>query len=85
MLNIVNFTQRMVKLAEYRKNLALYLTGKMSIVAPNLSALIGDTVAARLISKVRSVSSYAIPMPSTTLSIHSHSSLTFFTHHRPVP
>ena len=53
MINIINFTQRMVKLAEFRKNLAIYLTDKMSIVAPNLSALIGDTVAARLISKVR--------------------------------
>jgi nucleolar protein 56 len=52
MVNIVNFTQRMVKLAEYRKQLASYLTDKMSVVAPNLSALIGDTVAARLISKV---------------------------------
>jgi nucleolar protein 56 len=52
MVNIINFTQRMVKLAEYRKQLALYLTEKMSMVAPNLSALIGDTVAARLISKV---------------------------------
>mmetsp|Transcript_30509 Transcript_30509/g.43271 ORF Transcript_30509/g.43271 Transcript_30509/m.43271 type:complete len:318 (-) Transcript_30509:900-1853(-) len=53
MVNIINFTQRMVKLAEYRKKLSLYLTEKMSVVAPNLSALIGDTVAARLISKVR--------------------------------
>jgi nucleolar protein 56 len=53
MVNIINFTQRMVKLAEFRKNLSLYLTDKMSVVAPNLSALIGDTVAARLISKVR--------------------------------
>ena len=52
MLNIINFTQRMVKLAEFRKNLSNYLTEKMSVVAPNLSALIGDTVAARLISKV---------------------------------
>lgn len=52
MVNIVNFTQRMVKLAEYRKQLASYLTDKMNVVAPNLSALIGDTVAARLISKV---------------------------------
>jgi nucleolar protein 56 len=52
MLNIVNFTQRMVKLAEYRKQLSLYLTQKMALVAPNLSALIGDSVAARLISKV---------------------------------
>lgn len=52
MLNIVNFTQRMVKLAEFRKQLSLYLTEKMAVVAPNLSALIGDSVAARLISKV---------------------------------
>ena len=52
MVNIVNFTQRMVKLAEFRKNLSNYLTEKMGVVAPNLSALIGDTVAARLISKV---------------------------------
>lgn len=52
MINIVNFTQRMIKLAEYRKQLATYLSDKMSIVAPNLSTLIGDTVAARLISKV---------------------------------
>lgn len=52
MVNIINFTQRMVKLAEFRKNLSVYLTDKMAVVAPNLSALIGDTVAARLISKV---------------------------------
>jgi nucleolar protein 56 len=56
MINITNFTQRMVKLAEYRKQLSLYLSEKMAVVAPNLSALIGDTVAARLISKVRSIS-----------------------------
>jgi nucleolar protein 56 len=53
MVNIVNFTTRMVKLAEYRRQLSKYLSDKMNVVAPNLSALIGDTVAARLISKVR--------------------------------
>lgn len=52
MMNIKNFTERMVKLAEYRKKLSIYLSDKMNIVAPNLSALIGDTVGARLISKV---------------------------------
>jgi nucleolar protein 56 len=66
MLNIVNFTQRMVKLAEYRKKLAVYLTDKMAIVAPNLSALIGDTVAARLISKVRPFHFHGIALPSLT-------------------
>jgi nucleolar protein 56 len=52
MINIINFTQRMIKMAEYRKQLQFYLSDKMNIVAPNLSALIGDSVAARLISKV---------------------------------
>eukprot|EP00545_Synedropsis_sp_CCMP1620_P000709 CAMPEP_0119006032 /NCGR_PEP_ID=MMETSP1176-20130426/2076_1 /TAXON_ID=265551 /ORGANISM="Synedropsis recta cf, Strain CCMP1620" /LENGTH=519 /DNA_ID=CAMNT_0006957919 /DNA_START=34 /DNA_END=1593 /DNA_ORIENTATION=+ len=68
MLNIVNFTQRMVKLAEYRKNLALYLTEKMGIVAPNLSTLIGDTVAARLISKAGSLTNLA-KAPASTVQI----------------
>ena len=36
MVNIINFTQRMVKLAEYRKQLQAYLQDKMNIVAPNL-------------------------------------------------
>lgn len=68
MLNIINFTQRMVKLAEYRKQLALYLTDKMSIVAPNLSTLIGDTVAARLISKAGSLTNLA-KAPASTVQI----------------
>lgn len=68
MMNIVNFTQRMVKLAEFRKNLSNYLTEKMSIVAPNLSALIGDTVAARLISKAGSLTNLA-KAPASTVQI----------------
>mmetsp|Transcript_16464 Transcript_16464/g.35634 ORF Transcript_16464/g.35634 Transcript_16464/m.35634 type:complete len:550 (-) Transcript_16464:128-1777(-) len=68
MVNIVNFTQRMVKLAEYRKQLASYLTDKMSVVAPNLSALIGDTVAARLISKAGSLTNLA-KAPASTVQI----------------
>lgn len=50
LINISNFAERVVKLAEYRKNLRRYLTEKMNVVAPNLSALIGETIAARLIS-----------------------------------
>jgi nucleolar protein 56 len=68
MVNIINFTQRMVKLAEYRKQLALYLTEKMSLVAPNLSALLGDTVAARLISKAGSLTNLA-KAPASTVQI----------------
>jgi len=68
MVNIVNFTQRMVKLAEFRKQLAEYLQEKMSVVAPNLSALIGDTVAARLISKAGSLTNLA-KAPASTVQI----------------
>jgi len=68
MVNIVNFTQRMVKLAEFRKNLSHYLTEKMAVVAPNLSALIGDTVAARLISKAGSLTNLA-KAPASTVQI----------------
>ncbi|CAB9517054.1 Nucleolar protein 58 [Seminavis robusta] len=68
MINIVNFTERMVKLAEYRRKLSLYLTDKMEVVAPNLSALIGDTVAARLISKAGSLTNLA-KAPASTVQI----------------
>jgi len=68
MMNISNFTQRMVKLAEFRKQLSLYLTDKMNIVAPNLSALIGDTVGARLISKAGSLTNLA-KAPASTVQI----------------
>ena len=68
MVNIINFTQRMVKLAEYRKQLSVYLQDKMNIVAPNLSTLIGDTVAARLISKAGSLTSLA-KAPASTVQI----------------
>lgn len=68
MINIINFTQRMVKLAEFRKQLSIYLTDKMAIVAPNLSTLIGDTVAARLISKAGSLTNLA-KAPASTVQI----------------
>ena len=68
MVNIVNFTQRMVKLAEFRKQLSSYLSDKMGIVAPNLRALIGDTVGARLISKAGSLNNLA-KAPASTVQI----------------
>ena len=75
MINIVNFTQRMVKLAEYRSKLGIYLTDKMAVVAPNLSALIGDTVAARLISKVSRFCSFCFVScsPKRRLAHSTHS------------
>jgi len=68
MVNIVNFTQRMIKMAEYRKQLTLYLSEKMGVVAPNLSTLLGDSVAARLISKAGSLTNLA-KAPASTVQI----------------
>merc|ERR1719240_2494841 len=64
----MSFTERMVKLAEYRIQLHTYLVDKMATVAPNLSTLIGEMVAARLISKAGSLASLA-KCPASTVQI----------------
>lgn len=52
MLSIIHFAERVIKLAEYRQGLQSYLHKRMNDIAPNLSALIGETVGARLIKYV---------------------------------
>jgi len=68
MLNISRFADRVVKLTEYRKNLHNYLIKKMNDCAPNLSALIGEQVGARLISKAGSLTNLA-KYPASTVQI----------------
>mmetsp|Transcript_17889 Transcript_17889/g.32021 ORF Transcript_17889/g.32021 Transcript_17889/m.32021 type:complete len:499 (+) Transcript_17889:95-1591(+) len=68
MANISLFAQRVVKLSEYRKNLHNYLIKKMNDCAPNLSALIGEQVGARLISKAGSLTNLA-KYPASTVQI----------------
>jgi nucleolar protein 56 len=68
MANIVQFTKNMVQLADYRRQVYNYLVDKMSTVAPNLSTLIGETVAARLIQKAGSLTSLA-KCPASTVQI----------------
>jgi nucleolar protein 56 len=68
MLNIIVFTERIISLALYRKQLYSYLEEKMATVAPNLSSLIGETVAARLIQKAGSLTSLA-KCPASTVQI----------------
>jgi nucleolar protein 56 len=50
MANIELFAKRVISLAEYRQKLSTYLHDRMHAVAPNLSALIGEVIGARLIS-----------------------------------
>lgn len=47
LINIERFSNRVVSLAAYRLGLQEYLRSKMSQVAPNLAALIGEVVSTR--------------------------------------
>merc|ERR1719284_185742 len=62
------FASRVIGLAEYRQKLHTYLLEKMSLVAPNLSALIGEVVGARLISHAGSLTNLA-KYPASTVQI----------------
>ncbi|CAN1127282.1 Nucleolar protein 56 [Linum perenne] len=68
LINVQMFAQRVMELAEYRKNLHEYLIEKMNSIAPNLAALIGEIVGARLISHAGSLTNLA-KCPSSTLQI----------------
>lgn len=68
MKNVTTFASRVVSLANYRKTLHTYLVDKMGIVAPNLAALIGEMVGARLISRAGSLTSLS-KYPASTVQI----------------
>merc|ERR1711896_96970 len=68
MTNIDHFAHEVVKLAQMRKTLHEYLVEKMHLVAPNLSALIGETVGARLIAHAGSLTNLA-KYPASTVQI----------------
>lgn len=68
LVNIDLFASRVVQLAQYRASLHNYLRSKMSVVAPNLAALIGEQVGARLISHAGSLTSLA-KYPASTVQI----------------
>merc|ERR1712042_263293 len=64
----MSFSSRVISLTEYRKELSKYLQDKMGNVAPNLAALIGDVVGARLISHAGSLTNLA-KYPASTVQI----------------
>ncbi|KAJ0263918.1 Nop domain-containing protein [Hirschfeldia incana] len=68
LINVQTFAQKVMDLADYRKKLYDYLVAKMSDIAPNLAALIGEMVGARLISHAGSLTNLA-KCPSSTLQI----------------
>lgn len=68
LINIETFAKRVIGLAEFRHKLHTYLLDKMHQVAPNLSALIGEVVGARLISHAGSLTNLA-KYPASTVQI----------------
>lgn len=68
MLNISAFAGRVVSIAEYRKSLTSYLTEKMNLVAPSLTALLGERIGARLISHAGSLTNLS-KYPASTVQI----------------
>merc|ERR1712226_1577329 len=68
MKNIDHFAGEVIKLSEMRTALSDYLKAKMDLVAPNLAALIGETIGARLISHAGSLTNLA-KYPASTVQI----------------
>ncbi|KAJ8087956.1 Nucleolar protein 56 [Marasmius tenuissimus] len=68
MMNIHQFAIRVISLAEYRKSLISYLTEKMNVVAPSLTALLGERIGARLISHAGSLTNLS-KYPASTVQI----------------
>jgi len=68
MLNIERFGARVIALTEYRQKLHAYIKDRMHSCAPSLSALIGEQVGARLISRAGSLTNLA-KYPASTVQI----------------
>ena len=68
MKNIGNLCEQVVKITEYRIQLYDYLKSRMTAIAPNLTALVGELVGARLISHAGSLLNLS-KHPASTVQI----------------
>jgi len=66
--HIRTLATQVIEISAYRANLAEYLKNRMTAVAPNLTALIGELVAAKLISHAGSLINLA-KQPASTIQI----------------
>ena len=67
-LNIKELCNQIIFLSEYRQTLTEYLRTRMMTIAPNLTTMVGELVAARLIAHAGSLISLA-KMPGSTIQI----------------
>lgn len=66
--NIQALAEEVVGFSEYRTQLANYLTARMTAIAPNLTALVGELVGARLIAHAGSLVNLS-KSPASTIQI----------------
>ena len=78
LINIETFARRVISLAEYRHKLHTYLLDKMHVVAPNLSALIGEIIGARLISHAGNYPMCLYLIHTQVMVMHSGSRVSMF-------
>ncbi|KAE8149727.1 nucleolar protein 58 [Aspergillus avenaceus] len=66
--NIQALAEQVIGFSDYRQQLASYLTARMNAIAPNLTALVGELVGARLIAHAGSLTNLS-KSPASTLQI----------------
>ena len=66
--SIKSLAEQVVSFSEYRQQLATYLSNRMQAIAPNLTALVGELVGARLIAHAGSLMNLA-KSPASTIQI----------------
>ncbi|XP_046863688.1 LOW QUALITY PROTEIN: nucleolar protein 58-like [Xenia sp. Carnegie-2017] len=66
--NIIYLCDQVIEISEYRSQLYDYLKNRMSVIAPNLTVLVGELVGARLIAHAGSLVNLA-KHPSSTVQI----------------
>ncbi|KAF7505928.1 Nucleolar protein 58 [Endocarpon pusillum] len=66
--NIQLLAEQVVSFTEYRQQLASYLSARMTAIAPNLTALVGELVGARLIAHAGSLLNLS-KSPASTIQI----------------
>ncbi|KAK2809313.1 Nucleolar protein 58 [Emmonsiellopsis sp. PD_5] len=66
--NIQALAEEVVGFSEYRQQLSNYLTARMTAIAPNLTALVGELVGARLIAHAGSLTNLS-KSPASTIQI----------------
>jgi nucleolar protein 58 len=66
--NIQMLAEQVVSFSEYRTQLSSYLSSRMQAIAPNLTALVGELVGARLIAHAGSLTNL-MKQPASTIQI----------------